>query len=255
MVSRYTGRRENPCVRNVSPICSSELPSSTAATWIRGVRISMTVRSSNSIAARMSSPLCSSIEPPLWTSSTMVSSSSSVMAGSCLGGKNRSSSFFHCVNKALSGVSSTVSTRREGVSARATVSAFCLARHLGEISPKISTTTVITTVDSVTPASLKKCTNTTVAIEAAAMFTILFPIRMVESRVSYCSDRRRAADARLFPACAWLFSRMRFRLENAVSDDEKYADAAISSTKTAICIHTVSTVAPSTPCFLSRYRP
>ena len=33
--------------------------------------------------------------------------------------------------------------------------------------------------------------NNIVNIAAASMFTILFPIRMVESRVSYCSDRRK----------------------------------------------------------------
>ena len=121
----------------------------------------------------------------------------------------------------MSGVRSTISTRRDGVTARATASAFCLARLLGEISPKISTTTVMTTVERVTPASPTNRTNSTVAMDAAAILTMLLPMRMVESSTSYCSDRRRAAAARLLPDCAWLFSRMRFKLENAVSDEEK----------------------------------
>ena len=50
----------------------------------------------------------------------------------------------------------------------------------GVISPKISTKTVITTVDNVTPKSPNQNVNTIVAIEAEAMFTILFPISKVD---------------------------------------------------------------------------
>ena len=55
---------------------------------------------------------------------------------------------------------------------------------LGAISPNISTTTVITAVDSVTPAPPTSLTNSTVASDADSMFTMLLPTRMPESSLS-----------------------------------------------------------------------
>ena len=71
-----------------------------------------------------------------------------------------------------------------GAEKREKLSGASLARLLGEISPKISTTMVMTAVDRDTPASPKYCTKITVAKLAEAMFTMLLPMRMVESRVS-----------------------------------------------------------------------
>ena len=71
-----------------------------------------------------------------------------------------------------------------GAVARAKDSALSLARALGEISPKISTTTVMTAVETLTPASASHRVNTTVASEEEAMLTILFPIRIVEISLS-----------------------------------------------------------------------
>ena len=59
-----------------------------------------------------------------------------------------------------------------------------LAILLGEISPKSSTRAVITTVDIVTPFLPKYEVKITVDNEAEAIFTTLFPIRMVESSLS-----------------------------------------------------------------------
>ena len=47
-----------------------------------------------------------------------------------------------------------------------------------------STTTVSAIVDTVAPISPKSATNSSVAIEDAAIFTTLLPIRMVESNLS-----------------------------------------------------------------------
>ena len=59
-----------------------------------------------------------------------------------------------------------------------------MARALGVISPKINTMMVITTVDTLTPPSPMSRVNSTVAREAAQIFTILFPIKIVESNSS-----------------------------------------------------------------------
>ncbi len=65
-------------------------------------------------------------------------------------------------------------------------SGISLARLLGVTSPKISTTTVSTIVDTVAPRSAPSIlVKMMVPMEAAAMFTILLPMRMVESSLSY----------------------------------------------------------------------
>ena len=53
----------------------------------------------------------------------------------------------------MSGVRAMMNTRRMGAENIAKASAQSLATLLGEISPKISTTTVITTVEIVAPTS------------------------------------------------------------------------------------------------------
>ena len=53
------------------------------------------------------------------------------------------------------------------------------------------------------------------------MFTMLFPIKIVEINASYCSASLQAAFARLFPFSAKVRSFVRFKDEKAVSVDEK----------------------------------
>ena len=67
--------------------------------------------------------------------------------------KTFASSFFQREKTALSGVKTQMRTCRIGAENMAQVSAQSLAMLLGEISPKISTTTVTTTVEIVAPAS------------------------------------------------------------------------------------------------------
>ena len=55
----------------------------------------------------------------------------------------------------------------------------------GETSPKISTTTVVTAVDTLGPASAPNIfTNSTVARDALAILTMLLPINMVDNKLS-----------------------------------------------------------------------
>ena len=66
----------------------------------------------------------------------------------------------------------------------AKLSDFSLAKLLGEISPKINTIIVITTVETVAPYLPYKSINNTVEIAVIAMFTILLPISMVVRSLS-----------------------------------------------------------------------
>ena len=61
------------------------------------------------------------------------------------------SSFFHMLKRKFSGVNTTMITRRIGAENIAKRSGNSLATLFGEISPKISTTIVITTVEIVAP--------------------------------------------------------------------------------------------------------
>ena len=67
----------------------------------------------------------------------------------------------------------------------AMVSGISFAMLLGVISPKVRTSRVMTIVETVGPYTPPtRRVNSTVASEDAPMFTILFPIRMVLSRLS-----------------------------------------------------------------------
>ena len=108
-----------------------------------------------------------------------------------------------------------------GAAVIAQSSAQSLAMLLGLISPKMSTTTVTTTVDSVAPASPKLFTNNAVARDAMAIFTMLLPIRMGDSSRSYRSSCLQTSAARRLPFSASIRSLVRFAEENAVSVAEK----------------------------------
>ena len=133
------------------------------------------------MAERSRSPSCSSRLPSWATSSTSISSSSWVILRRSSPLNSRLSSFFHWANRKLTGVITQISTRMTGVESMANFSGFSLARLLGEISPKISTTTVITMVDTVAPMSGSSPKNSRVEMEEAARFTTLLPTSMVDS--------------------------------------------------------------------------
>lgn len=66
-----------------------------------------------------------------------------------------------------------------------------------------------------------------VAREVAAMLTILFPIKIVESILLKSDDTFSTNSAFLFPELAILLSLTLLKLEKAVSVAEKYADNII----------------------------
>ena len=103
------------------------------------------------MAERISWLSCWSRPPSFSASDTMVISSSSVMPWSSEGWKIMFSSRFHWENRKFRGRRTSRNTRRMGAENMAKPSACSLARLLGEISPKISTTSVSTTVEMVGP--------------------------------------------------------------------------------------------------------
>ena len=116
---------------------------------------------------------------------------------------------FHWLNSHVSGVNTSISRLSAGATAVATVSGISLARLLGVTSPKISTTTVSTIVDTVAPRSAPSIlVKMMVPMEAAAMFTILLPMRMVESSLSYFSAIASTRAAEVSPSSARLFRRI-----------------------------------------------
>ena len=115
-----------------------------------------------------------------------------------------------------------MSTPMMGAENMANCSGASLAMLLGETSPKMSTTMVITAVAITAP--LRRFSPTVknrVDREDAVRLTMLLPTRMVDSRLSYLSTSSRALAARRLPASALLLSRMRFREVKAVSVAEK----------------------------------
>ena len=95
--------------------------------------------------------------------------------------KMRPRSFFHWANRKLMGVSTQMTTRMMGADTMANFSGFSLARLFGLISPKISTTMVMTMVETVAPMSGIRRTKSRVEMEDMAMFTTLLPTRMLLS--------------------------------------------------------------------------
>ena len=137
------------------------------------------------MALRISVPSWSSMPPSCLASSTIIRSSSSVMPPSSENLKMADRSFFHWANRKLAGLKITSSTRRMGAENMAKVSGTSLEILLGETSPNTSTTIVMTSVERLDPrSSPRNRTKITVAREVLVIFTILLPIRMVDSRLS-----------------------------------------------------------------------
>jgi len=112
-------------------------------------------------------------------------------------------------------------------------SAYSLANDLGKTSPKVKISTVITVVlikraEAVPP-------NMSVAIfvdiAAAAIFTKLFPTKIVESVWSKFSESLNALAAPGRLISTQCFNLILLILDSAVSDAEKYAENANSIIK------------------------
>ena len=91
---------------------------------------------------------------------------------------------FQAESSQLTGIRMVTQARSAGAAAMAKRSGASLARVLGDISPRSSTSTVITTVERVTPRLPNQPTNSTVARAVERMLTMLLPMRMEESRAS-----------------------------------------------------------------------
>ena len=187
----------------------------------------------NSSALRSSSTSSLSMPPPSPASSTMTESSSCVMLRSPFTRKSLATSFFQSPKTQLRGISTHMNTRSSGAEKRAKLSGASLATLFGVISPKISTTTVTTTVDTEAPLSesFSSLINVTVPMDDAAMLTMLLPMSRVESSLSKSETSFSTSAERLSPLSASAFRRARLSDENAVSVAEKYAE---NSTRTAI---------------------
>ena len=129
-----------------------------------------------------------------------------------------------------------------GVISTAYFSAFSFAIVFGVISPKISTTTVITIVLTVAPRSLlspKIPVKNSVAMDVEAIFTMLLPMRIVDKTMSKSSASSIVRCIRR--VCPMAFSLTLLSEENAVSADEKNAE---SNTSIIITISSVLFIFP-----------
>lgn len=173
------------------------------------------------MALRIRSLSCSSRPPSVWAWSTMPTSSSSVMPSSPLARKTRLISFFHWLNRKFSGVKTTMNSLSRGWANMAKSSGRSLDMLLGVISPKTRMIMVRATVATVGPYWWNHRVHSTVDTVVAVMLTMLLPMRMVDSSLSYSSASARVLAARRLPLSARVFRRMRFREVNAVSVAEK----------------------------------
>ena len=129
--------------------------------------------------------------------------------------------FFSLAKHQTKGEKTFISTERALAENMAKLSEYSLATDLGITSPKMRTTTVITRVETPAPLGPISPVKSRVPMEAAAMLTMLLPMRMVEMALSNRSAIFSAREAFLFPSLASFFRRMRLTVENAVSEAEK----------------------------------
>ena len=170
---------------NTSAASSWVLSTGIPSISIRGVRISPASSSSKLNALRRRLPSSLSMLPSSCASSTIVNSSSDVMPWLPDVLNRQDSSFFHCPNSQLIGVRTIRSPLIIGAENIANFSGDSFAMLFGEISPKINTTTVITSVEIPAPiSSPRSFTNKIVAREEHPILTILLPIRIVDNRLS-----------------------------------------------------------------------
>ena len=111
-----------------------------------------------------------------------------------------------------------------------TLSAFCFAKTLGRISPKIRITTVtriVAMVDARPTLSLKRFITIRVVQVETAMFARLLPISIAERAMVNFSVMSYAILAVLLPPSAARRRRILFAELKAISDAEKYAEQHI----------------------------
>jgi len=112
------------------------------------------------------------------------------------------------------------------------ISAFDEANDFGTISPKIKTTTVIIPVVNPITAESKYLAKTTVAKEAAPIFTTLFPINIVIRRDLGSAFNFLTNLAFLLPETTMASILDSFKVKKTTSAEEKKADKKINNINT-----------------------
>ena len=148
--------------------------------------------------------------------------------------RQRLKALFSNRNRKFSGVNRKTSTLSRPEQSMAYFSGASLATLFGITSPKIRITMVVKTVASASPDGPKAAVETAAARDAVAMFTTLFPIRMVDRASSKWFSSRRAFRAFLLPPLAWFFSRSLLEPVRAVSEAEKKAEKEIKTIRISV---------------------
>ena len=120
---------------------------------------------------------------------------------------------------------------KKGAVALAKASGEIFARSFGVISPKSNKRTVVTMVAILAPYVGDNRIKNKVAIDELAIFTKLFPIKIVDNKESNCFCKFKAFFAFLSPFSDSVCSRMRLAEVKAVSEEEKKAENIINRIK------------------------
>ena len=145
--------------------------------------------------------------------------------------------FFSRIKKAENGVNITIRKEIIPEAIIAIGSAKSFAMLFGITSPKMSTMTVVAIVETREPYfSPTRFIASIVAIEEHAILTILLPMSIVVSALSYFARTFRVRCAAWLPLSAIFLRRILFALFSAVSVAEKNAEHTISITIRKICI-------------------
>ena len=189
----------------------------------RGVKISLTRMSLNSMADLIRSLSSSLMVPSFSTSSTITFNSASVMAGFSvlLPETIWLSRIFSCLKSQLRGMNSQVFHHNSLWVASKKDSGNSFARLFGEISPTTSMTMVVTVVAMETLLrSPMRVMHSRVAMDAVPILTMLLPTRIVESTSSKWSMSFKIPTASWFPLRARFLMRILLTVLRAVSEAE-----------------------------------
>ena len=121
-----------------------------------------------------------------------------------------------------------------GATAKETFSAFCLAKDLGVISPKINTSIVITPVAKATPPSPNILKASVDANDDAPILTILFPIKIPPNNLLGSSNNFSNNLAPFISSSTICLTLILLKAIKAVSEAEKNPDKIIKIIRSTI---------------------
>src|SRR5699024_860329 len=142
----------------------------------------------------------------------------------------------HLLNIHTIGLKRYIINFKKGAVDLAKASGEILARSFGVISPNNSKRTVVTIVAIVAPYVGDNWTKNRVAIAELAIFTKLFPIKIVDNKESNLLCKFKASLAFLLPFSASFCRRMRLTDVKAVSEEEKNAENKTKMIKNKILL-------------------